>query len=88
MPQNKNPYAKNTLSHFSPSSGSTVKQNPGGNTLGSKQTRSQNSAKLINEKNSGNGNKVSVTKAVYSTHTQEISFEAFLKSKPKNPSST
>ena len=73
MNQNKKPFSKNSLSNFFPSSGPGLRQ---------KKEKPQNTInKSTTEKSLEN--RVSVTKAVYATHTQEISFEKFLKSKQK-----
>ena len=85
MDQNNKPFEKGPLSHFFPISESPSFQNKQiKRKSGLKQNKTKNlSNKLISEKTPGN--KISAEKAVYVTHTQEVSFEEFLKSKPKKP---
>jgi len=83
MSQNTKPFRKDALCNFFPAAGSALKEKPRAKNSGVKQNKQQNSLNTLASKK--NPNKSSVEKAVYTTHTQEISFEKFLKSKPKNP---
>jgi len=84
MSQNTKPFGKNALCNFFPIAGSAVKEKPRAKNLGIKQNKQQNSLNTLASK-TPQKNKPSVEKAVYTTHTQEISFEEFLKSKHKKP---
>lgn len=84
MSQNTKPFGKDAICNFFPAAGSALKQKPGAKNLGSKQNKQQNSLNTLVSKKTP-GDKSSVEKAVYTTHTQEISFEEFLKSKHKKP---
>ena len=84
MSQNTKPLRKDALSNFFPSAGTALKEKPGIKNSGNKQNKQKNSLNTLVGKKFP-GNKPSVEKAVYTTHTQEISFEEFLKSKRKKP---
>ncbi len=84
MSQNTKPFGKDALCNFFPVAGSALKQKPGAKNLGIKQSKQQNPLNTLASKKTP-VNKSSVEKAVYTTHTQEISFEQFLKSKHKKP---
>ena len=84
MSQNTKPFGKDALYNFFPSAGSALKQKPRTKNLGIKQNKKKNSQNTLVSKKPEK-NKSSIEKAVYTTHTQEISFEEFLKSKHKNP---
>ena len=75
---------KEALYNFFPSAGSALKQKPGPKNVGVTQNNQQNSLNTMERKKVPE-NKLLVEKAVYTTHTQEISFEEFLKSKHKKP---
>ena len=84
MSQNTEPVRKDALSNFFPSAGCTLKQKPEIKNSITKQNTQQNSLKTLVNKTAPEI-KSSVEKAVYTTHTQEISFEEFLKSKHNKP---
>jgi hypothetical protein len=84
MSKNTKTFGKDALCNFFPSAGSALKQEPGTKNSAIKQNKQQKSLNTLLSKKPPE-NKPSVEKAVYTTHTQEISFEEFLKSKHKKP---
>ena len=81
MEHNKKPFEKEALVHFFPDDESASFQHKRIKTKSATMKKSTPSK----DKHTPHNNKMSVEKAVYATHTQEVSFEAFLKSKQKKP---
>ena len=84
MSQNTKPFRKDALCNFFPVAESTAKKKPEAKNVSINQNKQQNPMNTLTTEKTP-VNKPSVEKAVYTTQTQEISFEKFLKSKHKKP---